>query len=503
VRTTGVYCRPVCPAPRPRLDNVRFFGCAAAAEAEGFRPCRRCRPETAPGTPAWCGSSASVTRALRLIDQGVVEEHGIEGLAGRLGMGARHLRRLFSDHVGVSPLAVARTRRVHFARRLLDETDLPVSQVALASGFTSIRQFNDAIRERFGRPPRVLRRAARARGLRTDPDPPGRLVLRLPYRPPFDWDGLVAFLSPRALPGVEEVTQDAYRRTLALDGRVGWIEVRHLPGSRALALGVEAAAGTPLQRVVERVRRLFDLGADPLRIAGDLGSDPELARRLARRPGLRVPGAWDPFEVAVRAVLGQQVTVRGATTLAGRLVARHGTPLDPAPAAGLTHLFPAPEALVDAELEALGLPRRRADTLRALAHFTAEGALERLVGAELEAAVEALAALPGVGPWTAQMVAMRALGDPDAFPAGDLGLRRALGDARRPAPARLLLERAEAWRPWRAYAALCLWSTDTVNATGGASGSAPGPPGRARRSARARARGAGAGSGPRRAPSAG
>jgi AraC family transcriptional regulator of adaptative response / DNA-3-methyladenine glycosylase II len=487
VRTTGVYCRPICPAPTPKRANVSFFPCAAAAEAAGFRPCRRCRPESAPGTPAWLGSSATVARGLRLIAAGALDGAGVEGLARSLGVGARQVRRLFDAHLGASPLAVARTRRVHFARRLIDETALPMSELALAAGFASIRHFNHSIRSCFGRSPSELRRAARG----PRPQRGQTLRLRLAYRPPLDWSALLAFLAARAIPGVERVAEGGYRRTVRLGRVPGRLSVRALPGAAQLEVEVDASPGAPLLEVADRVRVLFDLGADPLRIAADLGHDPDLAPCLSARPGLRVPGAWDGFELAVRAVLGQQVTVRGASTLAGRLVRRLGEPLD-APVDGLTHLFPAPERVAGAELDGLGLPAARAEALRALARAVASGDLALEPGADPERARAVLGALPGVGEWTAEVVAMRALGEPDAFPAGDLGLRRALAGGAPPLSAAELARRAEAWRPWRAYAALHLWHAD-ASATG------RDRRGRARRSGRPRARGTGAAPGRRRA----
>ena len=454
VVTTGVYCRPVCPVRPAKPENVRWFACAAAAEAAGFRPCRRCRPEASPGTPAWSGTSAVVARALRLIAAGALDEGGVDGLADRLGLGARQLRRLFATHLGASPAEVARARRAHFARTLLDETDLPMAEVAFSAGFGSIRDFNHALRATFGRTPTALRRA---RGRRGPVANHGGVTVRLAFRPPLDWSGLLGFLAPRATPGVEAVAAGVYRRTIAIDKGAGTIEVRAAAGEPHLLMRVRLARPERLLQVVARARRLFDLDADPVPIADHLAASPELTPLVARRPGLRVPGAWDAFELAVRAVLGQQVTVRGATTLAGRLVRAFGTPLDRAED-GLTHLFPRPEALADADLAALGLPRARAATIRALAGAVASGEVVLDASRGLEDAVARLAAVPGIGAWTAHYIAMRALGEPDAFPAADLGLRRALGNgAGRLAPARVA-ERAEAWRPWRAYAVMHLWA---------------------------------------------
>jgi AraC family transcriptional regulator of adaptative response / DNA-3-methyladenine glycosylase II len=449
VRTTGIYCRPVCPAPIPKRRNVCFFPCAAAAEEAGFRPCLRCRPETAPGTPAWNGSSAVVARGLRLIESGALDDGDAAALAGRLGVGERQLRRLFLKHLGAAPAQIARARRVHFARRLIDQTNLSATQVAFAAGFGSIRQFNDAVRATFGAPPRELRRRRRRA-----PDT-GALSVRLPYRPPLPWDALLAFLAARATPGVERIADGAYLRTVRLGEDAAAIEVRPDPGRSEVLLRVHTTEPAPLIDVVERVRRVFDLGADPDRIATHLARDRRLRRLVASTPGLRVPGAWDPFELAVRAVLGQQVTVRGATTLAGRLADRFGTLVDLGP--GLTRVFPTPATLADAPLETIGLPRARAATIRALADAVATGRLVLESAHGTDDLAERLCALPGIGPWTAEYVAMRALGEPDAFPAGDLGVRAALGNGAGPVSTRAAAAIAGAWRPWRAYAVMYLW----------------------------------------------
>jgi AraC family transcriptional regulator of adaptative response / DNA-3-methyladenine glycosylase II len=457
VRTTRVYCRPVCPARMPREENVVFFRCAAAAEEGGFRPCRRCRPEAAPGTPAWNGSSTTVARALRLIADGGLDGQGVPDLAGRLGVGERHLRRLFARHLGASPLSVARTRRVHFARNLIDETDLPMGRVATCSGFTSIRQFNHDVRRTFGRSPTDLRRRSRS----GEGERPGSVLsLRLPYRPPFEWEHFVRYLGPRALPGVEAIDAGLYRRTTHAGGGAGWVSVRPVPGANHLLLEVHAPDYQErLIDLVERARRVFDLRAEPARIAEDLSRDPRLAPLVAARPGLRVPGAWCAFELAVRAILGQQVSVGAATALAGRLIERFGEPLPGEPAGGLTHLFPGPETIADADLAGLGMPESRAEAIRALARACADCSLD-LPGLRGHAdAVAVLASLPGVGPWTAEYIALRALGEPDAFPADDLGLRKAVSDGGSPVPAAALEAMAEAWRPWRGYAAMHLWTS--------------------------------------------
>ncbi|MHB8079167.1 MAG: AlkA N-terminal domain-containing protein [Candidatus Krumholzibacteriia bacterium] len=453
VTTTGVYCRPVCPARTPGRPNVRFFTCAAAAEEAGFRPCRRCRPETAPGSPAWIGAPVTVRRALRLIEAGALDGRGadVATLAARLGIGDRHLRRLFADHLGASPIAVAQTRRAHFARLLVDQTDLPLTRIALAAGFGSVRRFNAALRATFGAPPSALRRAPGAAE-------PGVVTLRLPYRPPLAWAALLAFLRERAIPGVESVDATTYRRTVRAGEAAGVIAIRPAGRPAHLELSAPVALAPALGDLVARARRLCDLDADPAVIDRDLRRDPLLAPRVRTGPGLRVPGAWDRFELAVRAVLGQQVSVAAARTLAGRLAATLGEPLADPPADGPVRLFPTPAALAAADLARLGLTGARAATLVRLATEVRDGRLDLDDAADPDDLRARLEALPGIGPWTAQYVALRALGDPDAFPAGDLGVRRALavGDGP-PATAAAAQSRAEAWRPWRAYATLHLW----------------------------------------------
>jgi AraC family transcriptional regulator, regulatory protein of adaptative response / DNA-3-methyladenine glycosylase II len=455
VRTTGIYCRPVCPAPSPKLENVEFYACAAAAEAAGFRPCKRCRPETAPGTPAWVGSPAVVARALRLIHAGALDEADVGQLAARLGVGARQLRRLFDAHLGASPAAVARARRVHFARALLDQSALSITAVAFAAGFRSVRQFNHAMRATFAESPRALRRRRSVVPSAGEP-----LALRVAYRPPLDWDGLLGFLALRLTPGVDAIRDGRYHRTVAIGDAVGSITVEPVPGAAALLLRVRLAECAGVQELVERVRRLFDLDADPREIGVQLARSPALHARVAAAPGLRVPGAWDPFEIAVRAVIGQQISVRAATTLIGRLVAAFGARCDAGD--GLTHLFPRPDVLADADVATIGLPRARAATLRALAAAVAHGEPVLDAAPGYETLIERLCAIPGIGPWTAQYIAMRGLGEPDAFPAGDLGVRKALGNGAGPLAPAAVERLAEAWRPWRAYAVMHLWNSSTL-----------------------------------------
>jgi AraC family transcriptional regulator of adaptative response / DNA-3-methyladenine glycosylase II len=456
VRSTGIYCRPVCPAPTPKRENCLFLPCAAAAQEAGFRPCLRCRPESSPGTPAWLGTSATVSRALRLIGEGALDRGHVEDLAARLGVGERHLRRLFWKHLGASPQSVSRTRRILFAKKLINETSLPLGEVALASGFQSIRRFNAAIRKAYRRTPRELRCIGGAAGLDIHGS---ELTLRLPFRPPFAWSALVRFLAPRATPGVEEVGPVHYRRTLRLGDVEGAVEVSPVEEAAHLLARIRLSRPEALIQVAGRLRRLFDLEADPATIDAHLALDPRLADRVRHHPGLRVPGAWDGFELAVRAILGQQVSVKAATHLAGRLVAIHGEPLGSGvmPFDGLSRLFPEPPVLARADLTRLGLTRARARAISCLAAAVAEGRLELDASRPLEAALAGLMELPGVGEWTAHYVAMRALGQPDAFPASDLGLRRAAANGQGCVPIERFSKCAEAWRPWRAYAAMHLW----------------------------------------------
>lgn len=450
VTSTGIYCRPICPARVPKKAHCRFVASAAAAEALGFRSCLRCRPETAPGTPAWAGTQAPVARALRLIEDGALDEGSVEALASRVGLGARQLRRLFLAHVGATPQTVAANRRLLAAKQLISETDMSFADIAFAAGYQSLRRFNDAVRASYGVPPTGLRRGE----VRTHPS--GAITLRLGYRPPFDWERLLAYLSLRAIPGIEEVGNASYRRSFALRGARGFIEV--LPSKKPNALDVRIRTGdrAPIRLVAARVRRLFDLDADPSAIAAALAEDPVLGQRLAGARGLRVPGAFDGFELAIRAILGQQVSVKGATTLAGRLVRRCGTKLGE-PAGALTHYFPAPDAVAGADLSGLGLTGGRISALKAFARAVASGAVSFDPAATLDDKIAELCAVPGIGAWTAHYIALRAVGEPDAFPASDLGLRKAAGGAA-PIEARALEKMSQAWRPWRGYAALALWT---------------------------------------------
>lgn len=468
VTSTGIYCRPSCPAVTPKRRNVRFYPTAAAAQSAGFRACLRCRPDAAPGSPEWDERADIAGRAMRLINDGVVDREGVAGLAKRLCYTERHLHRLLVAELGAAPLALARARRAQNARLLAETTDLPISEVAFAAGFSSIRQFNDTVRAVFASTPTGLRRG-RGRNERGSahaaaPSELGKAVgavsLRLPYREPFDFLGLLRFLGDRAVTGVEELVDGVYRRTLRLPGGPGTVELSE--GGRGYVRCVLRLGDLrDLGMAVERCRRLLDLDADPVAVAGHLGADPVLGPLACRSPGLRLPGSVDGAELAMRAVLGQQVSVAGARTLAGRLVAHLGEPLD-TPDGGLTHLFPEPSAIprVAPEVlaEALAMPTARREALRSLSSALAEGGLILDPGSDREEVRRRLLSLRGIGAWTADYVAMRALGDPDAFPATDLGVRRAverLGQSGDPAS---VADLAERWRPWRAYAARHLWA---------------------------------------------
>ena len=445
---SGVYCRSICPAPTAKEKNVRYYPTAAAAAEAGFRPCLRCRPESSPGTPAWLGTSNTVSRALRLIGESGLEDGGVEVLAERLGVGSRHLRRLFLKHLGATPIAVAQTRRLHFAKKLIDETSLPMSQIALASGFGCVRRFNAGIRKVYHRTPTQIRHLARQK----DMQPGNQYLFRLHFRPPYHWHGMLAFLAPRATPGVEVVEDGTYRRTISLNGRDGYFEVSLDLTRPALIVRIEFGDPHSLFFIIERVRAMFDLTADWSAIVQNLRTDQVLATRVEADPGLRVPGCWNGFELATRAILGQQITVKGATALTGKLVSSFGKPFSAANR--LTHLFPAPEVLADANLASIGMPGARAETIRALARAVRDGKIKFEGVVDSDAFLNRLCEIPGIGKWTAQYVAMRALREPDAFPSSDIGLLRAMSLE----SSRELENRAEAWRPWRAYAAMYLWN---------------------------------------------
>ena len=468
VTSTGIYCRPVCPARAARFENCRFFTSAAAAQEAGFRPCLRCRPETAPELATWRGTSKTVSRGLALIADGALDgDAGVEVLAERLGIGARQLRRLFDQHLGVSPIAVAQTRRVLFAKQLVHDSRLPMAEIALAAGFGSVRRFNETFQQLFGRPPSALRRKAIV-ALPEGSVAAVGVEVRLRYRPPYDWPAMLAYLRGRAIDGVEQLDGERYVRSVAHDGEVGTVEVEHVAERESLAVTIRFPCVRALPAIIARVRRVFDLGADVASIGAHLAKDRLLAPLVARRPGLRVPGGWDGFELAVRAVLGQQVTVEAGRRLAMQLVRACGAAV-PAQRGGLaiTRVFPSAAQVAAADLSVLGMPRARRQALGALAEAAlAEPRLFEPL-ATVEDTVARLCAIRGIGEWTAHYIALRAAREPDAFPASDVGLLRGAAGRRgvRPSAAELAA-RAERWRPWRAYAAQHLWAADS-EPTGG------------------------------------
>jgi len=453
VRTTGIYCRPSCPTPvRPKRENVQFYPTAAAAQLAGYRACKRCRPDASPGSPEWNVRGDLVGRAMRLIADGTVDRDGVAGLARRLAVSERHLHRLLLSELGAGPLAIARAQRAQTARVLIETTDLPFTQVAFAAGFESIRQFNDAVREVFALTPTALRTAGRRRADIAD----GVLTLRLPYRPPLDWQALAGWLRTRALPGVAEVNGRVYRRTLRLPRGAGVVALEPLDTHIQCTLRLESMAD--LTSAVRQCRRLLDLDADPLSVVEVLSKDRRLSSIVKKRPGLRAPGAVDGTELAIQAVLGQQVSLAAARTLSSRLVTAHGDVIkiaDPT----LTHLFPHAASIADADLARLGVPATRRATLRAVARAVAGGTLALDPGADRTETYHQLLQLPGIGEWTAGYIVMRALGDPDTFLPSDLGIKKAVARLGIGRNARAISDHAAAWRPWRSYATHQLWAT--------------------------------------------
>src|SRR6202162_4569228 len=391
VRGSGVYCRPICPAPHAKEKNCRYFPTAAAAAEAGFRPCLRCRPESSPGTPAWLGTSTTVSRALRLIAESGLEDGGVEALAQRLGIGSRHLRRLFLRHLGATPVAVGHTRRMHFAKKLIDETSLPMRQIADASGFGTVRRFNAGIRKFYHRTPTQIRHLARQKEIQ----PTNQYVFRLNFRPPYNWPGVLDFLALRCTPDVEAVEAGHYHRPISVDGGHGYFEVSLDQERHVLISRIEFGNPHWLFMIVERIRAMFDLNADWISISKTLRNDPILAERLQANPGLRVVGCWDGFELAIRAILGQQVSVKTATTLAGRLADRFGKPVRGSK--GLTRLFPEPAVLADAQLGSISLTAARAQTIRSLARAVCDGKISFTGVVDPERFVDQLCAIPGIG----------------------------------------------------------------------------------------------------------
>ena len=469
VTSTGIYCRPVCPARPAKLENCRFFCSAAAAQEAGFRPCLRCRPETAPELATWRGTSNTVSRGLAMIADGALDgDVSVDALASRLGVGERQLRRLFEQHLGVSPIAVAQTRRVLFAKQLIHDSRLPMAEIAAAAGFGSVRRFNETFQQLFRRPPSALRRKAVV-ALPEGSVAATGVTVRLRYRPPYDWAAMLAYLRGRAIDGVERLDGERYVRSVAHDGEVGTVEIVHVPERDSLGVTIRFPCVRALPAIIARVRRVFDLGADVASIGAHLAKDRMLAPLVAKRPGLRVPGGWDGFELAVRAVLGQQVTVEAGRRLAVQLVQACGglVPVGQRGASGVSRVFPSAAQVARANLSVLGMPGSRKATLVALAEAAlAEPRLFEPL-ATIEDTVARLCTIRGIGDWTAHYIALRAAREPDAFPSSDVGLLRGAADRKGVRPsATELAARAEGWRPWRAYAAQHLWVADCETSNG-------------------------------------
>ena len=455
VLTTGIYCRPSCPARPPFARNVHFYPSSAAAQQAGFRPCKRCRPDASPGSPEWNIRGDVVARAMRLIADGIVEREGVGGLSQRLGYTSRQVERLLGAEVGAGPLALARAQRTQTARVLIETTDLPFSDVAFAAGFASIRQFNDTVRAVCDSTPTLLRQraATRAKGHRTGS---GVLSLRLPTRTPFAYEGAFGHLAAAAAGGCEEVRDGAYRRVLRL--AFGTAIVTLTPGPDHVHCVLRLEDFRDLSTAIARCRRLLDLDADPEAVVDSLRADPDLAPLVTKAPGQRVPRTVDETELALRAVIGQQVSMKAARTHTRRLVETYGTPVCD-PDGGLTHAFPSTEQLVDIERDRLRMPKSRQDTIFRLVSALEAGDVQLDAGCDWQRARQQLLTVAGIGPWTTEVIAMRALGDPDAFPASDGGVRSAARVVGLPAGDRALLERSERWRPWRSYATQHLWTT--------------------------------------------
>jgi AraC family transcriptional regulator of adaptative response / DNA-3-methyladenine glycosylase II len=453
VLTTRIYCRPSCPVVPPKPENMTFYPSAAACQQAGFRACKRCRPDTSPGSPQWNQRADLVARAMRLIADGTVDREGVPGLAARLGYSTRQIERQLLAELGAGPLALARAQRAQTARLLIETTALPMAEIAFAAGFSSIRTFNDTVRDVFALSPSELRN----RRPKTTVLTPGTLTLRLPFRAPLNPDNLFGHLAATAVPGVEEWRAGAYRRTLRLPYGHGIASLT--PKSDHIACRLTLSDLRDLPVAISRCRRMLDLDADPVAVDDQLRTDPVLAPLVDKAPGRRVPRTVDEAEFAVRAVLGQQVSTAAARTHAARLVTAHGEPVDD-PEGGLTHLFPSPEALAALDPESLAMPRARRTTFTTLVAQLADGTLHLGVESDWTETRARLLSLPGFGPWTADVIAMRALGDPDAFLPTDLGIRRAAQELGLPSTPAALTARAAAWRPWRAYAVQYLWATD-------------------------------------------
>ncbi|MBT6892721.1 MAG: DNA-3-methyladenine glycosylase 2 family protein [Gammaproteobacteria bacterium] len=453
VRTTGIYCRPVCPVKMPRKENVAFFSSAAGASEAGYRPCLRCRPESAPGMPAWCGPSATVTRALRLINDGALDQGSVAILSDGLGVTTRHLAELFAKHLGASPKTVARTRRLHFAKKLIDETSLTMAEIALSSGYGSVRSFNDHFAQTYSRPPSSLRKTRSASD--------GSVELKMLFRQPYDFQSLLEFYRIRAIPYVENVGVEnarvghaiegnackSYERSFVLDGKSGHLSVSQ--SGNQLVCAVQGGSSGSLMRIMGKVRLMFDVDAVPEEINSVLCEDRIMRRLVKRRPGLRLPGAFDEFEIAVRAIVGQQVSVKGATTVMGRIAMQYGIETE------FGRVFPTPEMLAELDPASLPMPSKRARAIKLLAVAVANGELG--FNMDEQAFYAQLIAIPGIGPWTAQYICLRALSNPDSFLHGDLVIRKVAEKILGVSSEKKLINRAEAWRPWRGYAGMHLW----------------------------------------------
>lgn len=451
VRTTGIYCRPSCPARTPLVANMEFYPSAAAAQQAGYRACKRCRPDASPGTPAWNERADATARAMRLISDGVVDRDGVPGLAARLGYSVRQIERLLRSELGAGPLALARAARAQTCRVLIESTTMPMHEIAYSAGFSSLRAFNDCISQVFGQAPTAMR----GRAGRGSSGERGTVSLRLPYRRPFHPDNLFGHLVATAVPGVEEWASGAYRTTVDLPHGPGIVSLRPEDGY----IGCTAALSDmrDLAAAVNRCRWLLDLDSDPVMVDSELSRDPALGPLVRAHPGRRVPRIIDGAQFAIRAVLGQQISTAAARTHAGRLVREFGKPLDH-PDGTLTHVFPTPEVLLGADPSSLAMPEARRTTVYAVAGALADGSLDVRIGADWHRARAVLDALPGVGPWTRESICMRALGDPDAFIPTDLGVKNSARDLGLPSTPGALTRRAEAWRPWRAYAVQYLWA---------------------------------------------
>lgn len=449
VSTTGIYCRPVCPVKLPKEENVSYFLTAAGATEAGYRPCLRCRPEAAPGTPAWSGTSTTVNRGLRMISEGVLDEIGVEGMSLRLGVTSRHLSRLFSEHLGASPKAVAQIRRLQLAKKLLDETSLTMTDIALSSGYGSVRRFNEHFRKVYQRTPSQIKKKKVL-----IPASDG-LEIELSYRPPFDFDALLDFLKLRATPGVELVEAQTYSRTIVMAGDIGLLSISNRPEKNAIACSICMQSSGQLLRIIEKVKQMFDLTADPEEIKQQLSKDRKLKPLVALHPGQRLPGAWDGFEVALRALVGQQISVVGATRIMGRIVSEYGKEVE---IEGRTfYLFPEPKVLAAIEPKTLPMPLGRAMAIRELSRQVTNKELILNGLMDTDDLMEKLLAIKGIGPWTAQYIAMRALNQPDAFLHSDLVIKKVARILYGFESEKELLGHSEKWRPWRAYASMHLW----------------------------------------------